>query len=355
MKIALLSTPWIAIPPKGYGGIELVVANLAEGLVKRGHDVTVFATGDSKTPAKCAYYYKQALGNNLVLKQNLYNILLHTDAFIQHATKEKYDILHNHVGQSAFFFFDFLKVPFVHTLHGAYYKNLHATSGNLEQKRLTMERFKYHPFISISDNQRISLPELNYVKTIYNGILPERFKCVMKPQDYIAWIGRVTPNKGLDIAIRIAQKAHVKLKISAFIDQGDEAYVEKTIRPLLTGPYVEFMGEITDFEAKTAFLGNAKAVLFPIQWHEPFGLVMIESMASGTPVIAFNKGSVPEVIEQGKTGFIVETEEEMLASLSQVDTIDREYCHRYATEHFSVDTMVDAYLEAYAQVISAHG
>lgn len=354
MKIAVLSPPWIAVPPVGYGGTELVVANLVEGLVKRGHEVMLFATGDSKTSARLEYFYEKAIGNDLSLKLNPFYLLNHFHKFFKIVKQEKFDIIHNHTAYQGMFFCDLQDTPFVHTLHGGYYKDLKAPSGFVEDKRQVLWQFRHHPFISISNNQRQGMPELNYIATVYNGIKPEEFKLGNGEGGYLAWLGRITPNKGLDIAIRVAQKLKIPLKIAAFVDPGaDGKYFEEQIKPLISQTKeVEFLGEICDPEKKTDFLGKAIATLFPIRWHEPFGLVMVESMASGTPVIAFNKGSVPEVIENEKTGFIVENENEMIEAVKKINRIDRKYCHQYAISRFSVEKMVENYEKAYQKVIS---
>ncbi len=350
MKIALLSTPWIAVPPSGYGGIEKVIGDLTEGLVKRGHQVMLFATGDSKTSARLEYYYDKALGNNLNLKANPYYIFNHIHAFFKIIKKEKFDIIHNHNQYFPMYFFDLIDQPFVHTLHGAFYKNLKAPEGFIEEKRSLLMKFKNHPFISISNNQRTGIPELNYIKTVYNGINPQDFWLGKGEGGYLVWLGRITYNKGLDIAIRVARKVSLPLKIAAFIDKGEEDYFQKEIKPLIDKK-VEFLGEIKDLKTKSTLFGNAKAFLFPIRWHEPFGIVMLEAMACGTPVIAFNKGSVAEVIIDGQTGFIVNTEEEMVKAIEKVDQIDRSFCREHVIKNFTTDKMVEDYLEAYQRVI----
>lgn len=357
MKIAILSTPWIAIPPKGYGGIESVVNNLTEELVKRGHEVYLFATGDSKTKAKLFFYYKKSLGNNLYLKQIPYIYLLHINSFLELCQKEKFDIIHNNFQYAPMFFLEFTNTPFIHTLHGAYYKTL--TSPTLHNTQLvsvvrqTLQKFHYHPYISISNNQREGLKKLNYIRTIYNGVDPKNFNFHKKSGNYLAWLGRITPNKGLDIAIKIAKKIKIPLKIAGFIDPGDRDYFEKKIKPLLD-KNVEFFGEIKTPKEKSDFFGNALATLFPIRWHEPFGIVMLESMVCGTPIIAFNKGSVPEVVKNGETGFIVENEEEMIQKIEKVKKIKREKCREHVIKNFTVEKMTSDYLEAYQIAINSY-
>lgn len=354
MKIALLSTPWIATPPKGYGGIELVVANLAEQLIKKNHDVYLFATGDSKTKAKLFFYFKKALGNNFYLKQIPYLSLLHISEFLNLCKNEKFDIIHNNFQYPPMFFLDSLNTPFIHTLHGAFYKNLLApyltNKISVKWVRETLKRFKHHPFVSISNNQRTGLPELNYVKTIYNGIKIEEFSLGEGDGGYLAWLGRVTPNKGLDIAIEVAQKTKLPLKIAGFIDPGDQKYFDEVIKPKIKAG-IYFMKEITDSKEKSKFFEKAIATLFPIRWHEPFGIVMVESMACGTPVVAFNKGSAPEVIKDGQTGFIVENLEQMIGKVKEIKKIERKKCRDWVLEKFTVEKMTNDYLEAYQKAI----
>jgi len=352
MRIAILSPPWIPIPPKGYGGVEKVVVDLTENLVQMGHDVMLFATGDSKTKANLRYEFEKALGNNLFLKNNIYIYLNHLNKFFKIIKQEKFDIIHNHMQYTAQYFLDFQTIPFIHTLHSAFYKNLKAPSGFIKEKIKTLLKFRHHPYISISNNQRMDFPQLNYIKTIYNGINTKEFKPIIKKKNYLAWIGRITYNKGVDIAIKVAAKVGIPLKIAAFIDKGDFEYFNSEIKPLIKRTKTEMIGEIKDEKVKNQFLGEAIATLFPIRWHEPFGIVMIESMASGTPVIAFNKGSVPEVIEDKKTGFIVENENQMIKALKKISTIDPLYCHQYATTNFSTQKMTKDYLEAYQIVIN---
>ena len=277
-------------------------------------------------------------------------MLNHVHKFMTRVRNQKFDIVHNHIGHQAMFFLDLQKVPFIHTLHGAYYKDAKTTSGLVEEKRQVMLRFKNHPYVSISNQQRTALPELNYIETVYNGVRADEFSLGLGKGGYLAWLGRITPSKGVDIAIKLVKKAGIPLKIAAFIDEGDKEYFQKEIKPLID-ENTEIIEELKTIEEKNQFLGQAVATLFPIRWHEPFGLVMVESMAAGTPVIAFNKGSVPEVVEEGKTGFVVETEEAMLEVIKKISQIDRQYCRQYAISNFSVENMVDGYLEAYESAI----
>ena len=356
MKIAILAPPWIALPPEGYGGTERVIANLTDGLVKKGHEVMLFATGDSKTAARLEFYHEKALGNNWRVKQNHYLILQHIHKFLQIVKNENFDIIHNHASYTPLFFLDLQAWPFITTLHGAYNLQLldleREDDKDLQIKREILDKFRNQPFISISNQQRLGFPQLNYIKTVYNGIDPQKFRAGQGKGGYLTWLGRASPKKGLNIAIDVATKTGIPLKIAAFVDELDKKYFDLSIKPLIeANKNIEFVGELRSDEAKNNFFAGSIGTLFPLLWDEPFGIVMIESMACGTPVIAFNKGSVPEVIEDGKTGFIVETEDEMLKKVSQIENIDRNYCYQYAISRFSVEKMVDDYLEAYKIVL----
>lgn len=355
MRIALLSTPYIAIPPQGYGGIELVVHHLSEGLIKKGHEVFLFATGDSKTKAKLGFYYKKAIGNKLEYKNQSFVILPHLHQFFKFIEDKKIDIIHNHCGYEAMYLLDLQKVPFVHTLHGAFYKGLKSPSGVNEKKRKILKTFKNHPFVSISNQQRQGMPDLNYIKTVYNGIKIDDFPFKKKPGQYLVYLGRITPNKGLDIAIKVAKKINLPLRISGYIDPGDKPYFQKKILPLIKdNKKIKLMNEFKSKKEKAKFFGNALCFLFPIRWHEPYGIVMVESMATGTPVVAFNKGSVPEVIKDKKTGFIVNDEDEMIEAIKKIDLINRLDCRKHVEDNFTIEKMVNNYIKVYEQVISNH-
>ncbi len=308
MKVAVISTPWVPLPPIGYGGTEKVVYNLSENLRKKGHQVIVYATGDSKITSQLMYHYPKNLGvNMLTQKSHVYYMLNH----VFHALKElpkDIDIIHNHCEYSAMYLLEQFNKPFVHTLHGAFYSSYDqdqkSTDTYIESIRETLALFKHQPFISISDYQRQGMADLNYQATVYNGININDFLFDEIGSDNISWVGRFSPLKGLDIVIQVAQKMGKKLVFSFFVNESRRQLFEEIIKPSIDYQTI-LPVEINNNGQKNAVFGKSKLFLFPVQWEEPFGLVMIESMATGTPVIAFARGSVPEVVKDGETGFIV--------------------------------------------------
>lgn len=347
MKIAILAPPYLPIPPDGYGGVERVIYNLTEGLVKKGHRVILFAPGDSKTSAKLFSTFSKSLGNNGELKNKLYYPLLqYIDCF---SRASEFDIIHNHAEQLAMFMADLVKTPVIHTLHSTLYEG-----ETLPEKRLTLQRFKNHNFVSISDNQRLGLTELNFVATVYNGIEISQYQYLEKPRgDYLLWVGRITAKKGPLEAIEAAQKSRFNLVIAAAIDPIEQKYFDEAIRPLIDGKIVEFVGELHGDSLSTLY-GNARCTLVPISWHEPFGLVMIESMATGTPVIAYNIGSAPELIDDGKTGYVVNNQFEMIEAIKRVGKLKRSDCRRRVEDKFTVEKMVDGYEGVYQKITKAN-
>lgn len=347
MKIAILAPPYLSVPPKKYGGTEKIVSLLSDGLVDKGHDVTLFATGDSLTKAKLVSIYPQELGNSGLKKDNgLLPLIHYTECFRR---QNQFDIIHNHGQYLAMFLSEFSKTPVVHTIHGSFYP------GEVdEEKRKVLSFFKHHRFISISNNQRGGLPDLNFISTVYNGIDIDQFTYTEKPKgQYLLWVGRIVEKKGPLPAIETARRLKIPLVIAAAIDPADMRYYEEIIKPHIDGKQISFIGEINHHTSDELY-GNALCTLFPITWHEPFGLVMIESMVCGTPVVAYNIGSVPEVIEEGKTGFIVEKEsgiDGLEHAVKKITEIQRGNCRSHVLEHFSKETMVNGYLEAYKKVL----
>src|SRR5258708_4065266 len=311
MKIAQVSPLMEAVPPKLYGGTERIVAYLADELASMGHDVTLFASGDSLTKARLEAVWPRALRLDASMRDYLAPHLIMLQTIAERA--EEFDIIHSHVDYLGYPIFQRVDVPFVTTLHGRL---------DLPELSPLYDVFDEVPVVSISDSQREPLPHANYVATVLHG-LPERLLLPSFGKDgYLAFIGRISPEKAPDAAIRIAAQAGMKLKIAAKVDAVDREYFTANIEPLLKGPHVEYIGEISDAE-KGAFLGNAAGLVFPIAWREPFGLAMIQANACGPPVIAFRRGSVPEVIDDGITRFIVDDEAQAVAPAQRLHSPHR--------------------------------
>ena len=338
MKIAQVAPLWEQVPPLTYGGIELVVSHLTDELVLRGHDVTLFASGDSQTLARLEAIHPRALRLDSDIKQKLMYEILETSQVYQQA--EEFDIIHSHVGVWALSLANMVSTPTVHTLHGSFTKD--------DSKVFTF--YRTQPYISISNEQR--QVDLNYVSTVYNGIKIEDYPFIAQPQDppYLAFLGRFSPEKGPQHAIAIAKQTGWHLKMAGKVDVVDTEFFEQEIAPQIDGQQIEFLGEINHAE-KTELLGNAAITLFPIAWCEPFGLVMIESMATGTPVIGMNLGSVREVIAHGVSGFICPSYEEMAAMIPFALELNRQSCREYVESNFTVTQMVDGYEAVYKKIL----
>jgi glycosyltransferase involved in cell wall biosynthesis len=335
MKIAQVSPLIESVPPRGYGGIERVVHYLTEELVARGHEVTLFASGDSKTSADLVSVTNRSLRHDGNHQEPLYWHMIQMAEIVRLA--DKFDIVHFHIDTLHYALWRNITTPQVTTLH-------HRTD-NEELKTLYRE-YDDMSIISISDSQRKPIPHAKWAGTVYNGVPRENYTFCGSHGEYFAFLGRLAPEKGPEVAIEIAKRSNTPLKIAAKIDRVDQKYFTEIIEPLLDHPLIEFIGEVNEKE-KDEFLGNAKALLFPINWPEPFGLVMTESMACGTPVIAFRRGSVEEIIVDGKTGFIVDNVEQALEATMALETIDRKNCRTHFEEKFSVSVMTDGYLEIY--------
>jgi glycosyltransferase involved in cell wall biosynthesis len=338
MKIAQISPLYEAVPPKLYGGTERVVAQLCEALVDLGHDVTLFASADAVTRAKLAPVRDQAIRlDQAPLKSDLAAHMTMLGEL--RARKSEFDIVHFHTDMLHFPFFEDMAHRTVTTLHG-----------RLDLKDLppVYRRWSKFPLISISDAQRVHLPFANWVGTVYHGMQADLGKWFHpRPQGYLAFLGRMSPEKGPDKAIQIAKRLGMPLKMAAKVDPHDSVYFREVITPMLADPLIEYIGEIGDAE-KPDFLGNAAALLFPIDWPEPFGLVMIEAMACGTPVVGYGCGSAPEVIDDGVTGYIVRDEEAAVAAVRAIENIDRREVRRRFDRRFSATAMARAYLDVYA-------
>jgi glycosyltransferase involved in cell wall biosynthesis len=341
MKIAQVAPLIESVPPRLYGGTERIVSYLTEELVRLGHDVTLFASGDSITSAELAPCCSRALRLDPTVRDTIPHFMLMIDKVRERA--KEFDVLHFHVDLFHFPLFRSLAARTLTTLHGRQ---------DLGDLKPFYSRFAEMPLVSISDDQRKPLPHANFVATIHHGLPADLHHPSFEQGKYLAFLGRVSPEKRPDRAIRMARAARIPLKIAAKVDKVDEDYFRNDILPLIDGSDVEFIGEINERE-KTKFLGEAAALLFPVDWPEPFGLVMIEAMACGTPVLAFRCGSIPEVIEDGITGRIVDSEEEGIAALPGILSCDRRVVRRRFEERFTATRMAQDYVSAYRRLLKA--
>ncbi len=335
MRIAQISPLFEAVPPKLYGGTERVVSFLTEELVAMGHDVTLFASGDSITAARLDSAWPRALRLDPDIRDTLAPHIVQMESVRRQAAE--FDVLHFHTDYQAMSLFSRQHTPFVTTLHGRL---------DLPELKVALRQFAGSPLVSISDNQRTPLPDLNWVGTVAHGLPAGLLTPRAVTPSYLAFLGRICPEKRPDRAISIARAAGMKLRLAAKVDRADQAYYDDTIRPMLDGEHARLIGEI-DEAAKPGFLSGARALLMPIDWPEPFGLVMIEAMACGTPVIAFDCGSVPEIVEDGLTGFIVRSEAEAVAAVGRLHTLDRARIRARFEERFSARRMAEDYLAIY--------
>ena len=340
MRIAQISPLFEAVPPKLYGGTERVVYSLTEELVAMGHDVTLFASGDSTTSATLAPMRERASRLDPDVKDWVAGYYRMVE--LVYRRKDEFDILHFHIDYFPLQLFSRQKTPYLTTIHGRL---------DVPEFVETYGTFLESPFVSISDNQRKPIPNLNWVRTVQHGMPPGILTPQPVKQEYAAFLGRISPEKGADRAIEIATRAGMKLKMAAKVDNADRDYYEAKIKPLIEShDNVEFIGEINDSQ-KPAFLSGAQCLIFPIDWPEPFGLVMIESMACGTPVIAFNCGSVPEVMDDGVTGFIVNNVDEAVAAVGRVHTLDRAKVRATFDRRFVSRRMAEDYVNLYEELI----
>jgi glycosyltransferase involved in cell wall biosynthesis len=336
MRIAQIAPLAERVPPRLYGGTERVVSALTEELVRRGHDVTLFASGDSRTRATLVPITARALRRDSVRADPHIYRLLQLGAVFERATD--FDIIHSHLDYHALPFGRLVRTPLVTTQHGRL---------DLPGLGALFRCYPEAPQVSVSAGQRRPLARANWVATVHNGLdLAPRRSGDGGTGGYLAFLGRVSPEKNLAGAVAIARRAGIPLKIAAKIGAADRAYYEARLRPLIDGRFIEYVGEIGDGE-KRAFLGAAEALLFPVRWPEPFGLAMIEAMACGTPVLALRRGAVPEVVEDGVTGFVRDTEEELAEAMWQLPALDRAACRRRVEEHFSAAAMADGYEAVY--------
>ena len=339
MKIAQVPPLFEAVPPKLYGGTERVVSYLTEELVTQGHEVTLFGTGDSITNAELLAVVPNAIRLNKDCKDPLAWHIYQLQLVLEHA--HEFDIIHFHN--------DFLHYPISTNANYTHVTTLHGRL-DLPDLKPIYQKFTTIPLVSISNYQRTPYPSVNWVETIYHGLPMNLYKQGKGEGKYFAFLGRISPEKRPDRAIEIAIKSGIPLKIAAKVDRADVQYYEQVIEPMLHHPLIEFIGEIGEAE-KGKFLGDAMALLFPVDWPEPFGMVMIEAMANGTPVIAFNCGSVPEVVDQDKTGYVVNTIDEAVAAVEKLSRFDRSICRQTFEKRFSATTMANNYVDLYTSLI----
>ena len=343
MRIAQVAPLYERVPPRYYGGTERIVSYLTEELIKQGHELTLFASGDSLTKGQLIAPCARSLRLDSRCEDRLAYHFLQLEQVFQNAAA--FDIIHFHI--------DYLHYPLSRRIGVPHLTTLH---GRLDLPGLVplYREFSDVPVASISNSQRTPLSWINWQGTVHHGIPPDLYEFKKSQGSYLAFVGRIAPEKRVDRAIEIAKLAKMKLKIAAKVDINDYHYMDTAIRPLLDHPLVEFIGEIGD-EEKAELLGNAYALLFPIDWVEPFGIVMIEAMACGTPVIAFRRGSVPEVIDDDVTGFTVDDIEESLHALEKLHQFDRERCRKVFEERFSVSRMAGDYWKIYERLLGAKG
>lgn len=340
MKIAMLAPPWIKIPPAGYGGIEWVVYYVTNELVIRGHEVTLFATGDSTTNADLACSFPKEMPNRIG----------ETMLEVQHAANcieraDEFDIIQDHTGFSVVAYASLVRTPIVHTLHGPFTPE--TCSFYRDFKRSAW-------YVAISDYQRSCCPGLQYAGTVYNplDINGWPFVPASEKEDYLLAFGRICADKGFHTAIEVAKRTGMRLIMAGALQPANRDYYETVIKPQIDGDQIQYVGE-TSLSEKWKLFSRARAFLFPIQWPEPFGIVMTEAMATGTPVIAFPEGSVPEVVEDGVTGFTVKTVDEMIEAVGRLDEIDAETCREHVQNKFSVAKCTDRYEQVYETVLES--
>ena len=339
MRIGMIAPIWETVPPSGYGGVERIVDLLVRYLTVRGHQVTLFATGDSRCPVECSWTEPQALRNlgfdtlscHLSEAQHL------TNAFRR---RREFDLFHNHMGPLGISFAEVSGAPTLSTLHGPL----------LPDNVGHFKTYQDHPFVSISYAQQRGCPELNYVGNVYNGIETSEYR-LREKEGYLLFLGRISPEKGTHLAIEAAQRSGYPLIMAGKVDPYDRQYYETIIAPLIDGEQVRFIGEVGG-EVKHRLIAGAIALLHLVQWPEPFGLVMAEALASGTPVIAMPDGSIPEILTHGETGFIVESVDSAAEAISQLSAIDPRRCREEAVKRFDASQMVSGYEALYEQLCS---
>jgi glycosyltransferase involved in cell wall biosynthesis len=340
LKVAVLSPVWFPVPPSGYGGIEWIVALLADGLVEAGHDVTLFASGDSRTKARLAYVYEEAPSQ--WIGRSHWDLRHGLSCYTNAA---EFDVISDHSGMVGLALSALVDTPVVHTVHGP----MDGEPGEMYEQLAGLVPNLH--LVSLSLNQRRPKPELPWLANCPNALDLSVYPCKPHTGEYLLFLGRMSPDKGCHRAIAVAMESELPLKIAGKMQEPKErAYFQEFVEPHLGIHGIEYLGEVSHGK-KVELLQDARVTLFPIDWEEPFGLVMIESMACGTPVIATNRGAVPEVIEDGRSGIIVESYRDMADALERADALDPLECRRYVEERFSPERMVDDYVRAYREAL----
>lgn len=340
MKIAQVSPLFESVPPKAYGGTERVISYLTEELVRQGHEVTLFATGDSVTRARLVPAVSESIRQHMMQQTGIAYHTIQMDLVRELA--HTFDIIHFHT--------DFLHFPLAKALRTPHITTLH---GRLDMQALAplYKHFDRVPLVSVSNHQRTPLPWVNWCDTVYHGLPSDLYSFHASAGGYFAFIGRMSQEKRVDRAIDIAKQCGIPLYIGAKIDEADQAYFNEYVKPLLRHPLVKYLGEVSERE-KRELLEHASALLFPIDWPEPFGLVMIEALSCGTPVIAYRHGSVPEIMDDGVTGFVVTSQEDAVRAARNISAIDRRSCRTAFERRFTVAHMAENYLRVYQRVLS---
>ncbi len=342
MRIAQVAPLFESVPPRGYGGTERVVSYLTEALVELGHEVTLFASGDSVTSADLVAVCERSLRTQPLRHDwTAWHTMMLDQAFTR---ADEFDVIHFHVDLLHYPLARRCATPSLTTLHGRL---------DLPHLPVLHRYFHEHPLVSISNDQRRPLPGANFIATVHHGLPPGLYDFSPKPQDQFVFIGRVSPEKRLDRAIEIAIACNTRLVVAAKVDEVDRQYYERDIAPLMKHPLVEFIGEVDD-AGKNKLLGSAKALLFPIDWPEPFGLVVIEALACGTPVIAYRHGSVPELLDDVVTGFIVDDQAGAIDAARRIGQIDRRSCRQVFEQRFTSTAMAQRYLSTYAELLGSN-
>jgi glycosyltransferase involved in cell wall biosynthesis len=338
MRIAQIAPLQVAVPPHGYGGTERVVYELTEALVHLGHEVTLFASGDSHTSARLVSTLERAINFDPAMDVTAYHIGMLEDVY---GDAERFDVIHSHL--------DYLTLPFARRCATPTVLTLHGDLTTLNAQS-AYPRYPNANYVSISNAQRASLPDLHYVATIHHGVDVQSFPFVAEPGEYLAFVGRMSSEKRPDAAIEIALRAGIPLKLAAKVDHHEMPYFDGVIRPLLNHPLIEWLGEV-DEAAKRDLMAHALALLMPIGWHEPFGMVFIEALACGTPVLTCPTGAAPELLEDGVTGYSSMDKEALVAAARSVSRISRQGCRDYALQRFDTRVMAAKYLAVYQQAL----